>query len=357
MRKTSSHTIKQSFIDTDGIEFIEFTTRKPQAIETALQRLGFHCVADHLHKDVRLYRQNRINFIVSAENSGHAGLHALLHGPSSNAMAFRVRSTQEALEKASHLGLPVVESTAGPMELNIPAIKGPDDSLIYLVDRYGSQSIYDIDFRFRENQARNPSGLLYKIDHVTKNVPKGTMESYIEFYEKAFGFIEMQSFHIKGEHSGLESVALSSRCGKIKIPINEPTDEKSQIAEFLQDHKGSGVQHIALSTPNIYRAVQRCRERGTEFQITHSDYYRNLESRQIPHSEDIDLLENMNILIDGGPDTGMLLQIFTQDMVGPLFFEIIQRKGNEGFGEGNFQALFESIERDQVNRGYFDEVV
>ena len=344
-------------IQTEGLEFIEFTSSKSRDLEDALTCLGFVCVADHRHKDVRLYRQNDINFIVNAESESFASSYASKHGPSSNAMAFRVPDIEHALECASKQKLDIVQSTAGPMELNIPAVKGVGGSLIYLVDRYGSESIYDVDFSYRYQVASKPGGSLTHVDHVTQNVQEGQLNSAVDFYKRVFGFRELQTFDIRGKHSGLASVALISACGNIKIPINEPTDPKSQIAEFIDVHHGGGVQHIALHTENIFRAVETCTKRGTVFQPTPSTYYENLHRRNIGHKEIVEDLERLNILVDGSPDSGVLLQIFTQDMIGPVFFELIERKGNTGFGEGNFQALFESIEREQEERGHFSELV
>lgn len=347
-----SHTIQ-----TEGLEFIEFTATNSRDLENALTSLGFVCVADHRHKDVRLYRQNDINFVVSAELQSFASDYANKHGASSNAMAFRVPDIAHALDCARRQGLDIVESTAGPMELNIPAIRGVGDSLIYLVDRYGSESIYDVDFSYRYSVATKPGGSLTHVDHVTQNVSEGELSTAVDFYKRAFGFRELQTFDIHGKHTGLSSVALISACGNIRIPINEPTDPKSQIAEFIDVHHGGGIQHVALHTDNIFRAAKTCTKRGTVFQPTPSSYYKNLERRNIGHDEIVENLERLNILIDGSPDDGVLLQIFTQDMIGPVFFELIQRKGNTGFGEGNFQALFESIEREQEERGYFRELV
>lgn len=344
-------------IQTEGLEFIEFTGSKSRDLEDALTCLGFVCVADHRHKDVRLYRQNDINFIVNAESQSFASSYASKHGPSSNAMAFRVPDIEQALECAHRQKLDIVQSTAGPMELNIPAIQGVGGSLIYLVDRYGSDSIYDVDFSYRYQVASKPGGSLTHVDHITQNVRQGQLNSAVDFYKRVFGFRELQTFDIHGKHSGLASVALISACGNIKIPVNEPTDPKSQIAEFIDIHHGGGVQHIALHTDDIFRAVQTCTKRGTVFQPTPSTYYENLQQRNIGHQETVEELERLNILVDGSADKGVLLQIFTQDMIGPVFFELIQRKGNTGFGEGNFQALFESIEREQEERGHFNELV
>ena len=342
---------------TDGLEFLEFTAPNSHEVEASLVRLGFSCIADHRHKDVRLYRQNEINLIVNAEPQSFASVYAREHGPSSNAMAFRVPDVSAALECARRHNLEIVESTAGPMELNIPAIKGVGGSLIYLVERYGFESIYDVDFRYRYHVASKPTGFLTHIDHVTQNVTQGDLTSSVDFYKRVFGFRELQTFDIHGKHTGLASVALVSACGKIKIPINEPTDPQSQIAEFIDVHHGGGVQHIALHTHDIYAAIASAKRRGTVFQETPATYYDNLKNRCIDHNEEVEKLKRLNVLIDGGADTGVLLQIFTQEMIGPVFFELIQRKGNTGFGEGNFQALFESIEREQEQRGYFRERV
>ncbi len=344
-------------IATDGLEFVEFTAINPTAVEVALNRLGFVCVADHRHKEVRLFRQNNINFIVNAEPNSRARTFANQHGPSSNALAFRVPDVAHALDCARRLDLDVVESTSGPMELNIPAIKGVGGTLIYLVDRYGTESIYDVDFRFRRHVPQRPKGMLLSVDHITQNVNQGELQPHVEFYKRAFGFRELQTFDIRGKRTGLASVALTSPCGRIKIPLNEPTDTKSQIAEFLKVHHGSGVQHIALNTHDIYQAVKVCTRNGTVFQSTPETYYDRLHERRLDRSEDFELLKRYNVLIDGNANDGILLQIFTKDMIGPLFFELIQRKGNQGFGEGNFQALFETIEREQEARGYLDEVV
>ncbi len=349
--------VQPDTIQTEGLEFIEFTATNSFDVEEALTSLGFVCVADHRHKDVRLYRQHDINFIVNAEPQSFASEYANEHGASSNAMAFRVPDVKEALECARRHDLDIVESTAGPMELEIPAIKGVGGSLIYLVDRFGSDSIYDVDFSYRYQVATKPGGCLTHVDHVTQNVRAGELNSAVAFYKSVFGFRELQTFDIHGKHSGLASVALISACGNIKIPINEPTDPKSQIAEFVEVHRGGGVQHIALHTTDIYRAVETCTKRGTVFQPTPKTYYQNLAQRNIGHQEVVENLERLDILIDGSRNDGVLLQIFTQDMIGPVFFELIQRKGNTGFGEGNFQALFESIEREQEERGHFSDVV
>jgi len=251
-----------------------------------------------------------------------------------------------------------VPSKVGPMELNIPAIEGIGGSVIYLVDRYGERSIYDVDFLPVPGAEQRPAGVgLTMVDHLTHNVHRGRMAQWADFYEKLFNFREIRYFDIEGKLTGLRSKAMTSPCGKIRIPINESADDKSQIAEYLEAYRGEGIQHIALGTEDIYATVAALRARGVPFQTVPDTYYEGVDARLPGHGEDIARLARERILIDGAPTEGggLLLQIFTQTVIGPIFFEIIQRKGNEGFGEGNFQALFESIELDQIRRGVLKE--
>ena len=237
------------------------------------------------------------------------------------------------------------------MELNIPSIRGIGDSLIYLVDRYGVSSIYDVDFLPVESTDDQDSPGLQLIDHLTHNVARGNMDVWSGFYERLFNFREIRYFDIEGKKTGLLSRAMTSPCGKIRIPINESQDDKSQIEEYLREYRGEGIQHIALSTADIYRTVDRLRGNGVVFQDTPDSYYEGVDARVAGHQESLAELKQRRILIDGSAKDGILLQIFTANVIGPIFFEIIQRKGNEGFGEGNFKALFESIELDQIRRG------
>jgi len=238
------------------------------------------------------------------------------------------------------------------MELNIPSIEGIGGSLIYLVDRYGERTIYDVDFVPVAPAANPVSGTgLVRIDHLTHNVRRGNMNTWAGFYERLFNFREIRYFSIEGKETGLFSRALTSPCGKIRIPINESQDDKSQIEEYLNEYKGEGIQHIALGSDDIYRTVDELRALGVEFQDTPDTYYEGVNARVTGHQEGLSELERRRILIDGNASSGILLQIFTKNAIGPIFFEIIQRKGNDGFGEGNFQALFESIELDQKRRG------
>ncbi|WP_097460014.1 4-hydroxyphenylpyruvate dioxygenase [Mangrovitalea sediminis] len=341
-------------LGTDGFEFVEYASTEPEKLASLFESLGFSAVARHRRKNVTLYRQGDVNFILNAEPDSQAHRFTETHGPCANAMAFRVKDAAHALEALIAGGAKPVASGAGPMELQIPAIEGIGGSLIYLVDRYGDHNIYDVDFRPIPGVDQHPKGLgLTYIDHLTHNVGRGRMDHWAGFYQTLFNFREIRYFDIEGKLTGLKSRAMTSPCGKIRIPINESTDEKSQIEEFLQQYKGEGIQHIALGTDDIYATVEGMSEAGVTFLSTPDTYYEKVDERLPGHNEDLARLRRNHILIDGAPTQGqgLLLQIFTETVIGPIFFEIIQRKGNEGFGEGNFRALFESIEEDQIRRG------
>jgi 4-hydroxyphenylpyruvate dioxygenase len=340
---------------TDGFEFVEYTAPDADLLRTLFERLGFPVVARHRSKNVTLHRQGDINFIINAEPDSFGQAFARKHGPSACAMAFRVKDAAKAYRRALDLGAQPGPATAGPMELNIPSIEGIGGSLIYLVDLYGDRSIYDVDFRpvGGDKLARPATAGLQYIDHLTHNVMRGNMDLWAGFYERLFNFREIRYFDIEGKKTGLFSRAMTSPCGKIRIPINESQDDKSQIEEYLREYHGEGIQHIALASSDIYRTVDVLRSQGVAFQDTPDTYYEGVPARVPGHEESLPELERRRILIDGNPqkNEGVLLQIFTQNVIGPIFFEIIQRKGNEGFGEGNFRALFESIELDQIRRG------
>jgi 4-hydroxyphenylpyruvate dioxygenase len=340
---------------TDGFEFIEYTAPDTPALGRYFASLGFRAVARHRSKNVTLYKQNDVNFVVNAEPDSHSARFARAHGPSACAMAFRVKNAGKAHARAIEKGAKPAQGKVGPMELNIPAIEGIGGSLIYFVDRYGpgEVSIYDVDFVPTDvtRGYRHDGVGLSEVDHVTHNVYRGNMNVWAGFYERLFNFREIKYFDIEGKLTGLKSRAMTSPCGKIRIPINESSDDKSQIAEYLAEYKGEGIQHIALSAHDIYETVELLRKAGVAFQSTIDTYYEGVDKRVPNHGEDVSRLKRNQILMDGGPGAGLLLQIFTQNAIGPIFFEIIQRKGNDGFGEGNFQALFESIELDQIRRG------
>jgi len=342
---------QQNPMGTDGFEFVEYTAPDPEALRQLFAQMGFHEVARHRSKNVTLHRQGDINFLINAEPNSFAQQFARDHGGSICAMGFRVRDAALAYRRALELGATPGPSTAGPMELNIPSIRGIGGSLIYLVDRYGANSIYDIDFvPLRPGEDVSGPGLQL-IDHLTHNVARGNMDVWSGFYERLFNFREVRYFDIEGRKTGLLSRAMTSPCGKIRIPINESQDDKSQIEEYLREYRGEGIQHIALSSGDICRTVDRLRANGLVFQDTPDSYYEGVDARVIGHQEPVAELKARRILIDGSAQDGILLQIFTANVIGPIFFEIIQRKGNQGFGEGNFKALFESIELDQIRRG------
>ena len=352
---------------TDGFEFVEYAAPDPVALGQLFETMGFTAIAKHRTKSVALYRQGEVNFIINAEPNSFAQRFARQHGPSVCAMAFRVKDAKQAYERALELGAWGFDNQTGPMELNIPAIKGIGDSLIYFVDRWhgkdgaatgaiGNISIYDVDFVPIPGAVAGVlgNGLTY-IDHLTHNVHRGRMKEWAEFYENLFNFREVRYFDIEGKLTGLKSKAMTSPCGKIRIPINESSDDKSQIAEYLDLYHGEGIQHIALGTDDIYATVEGMKRQGVAFQDTIATYFDLIDKRLPNHGENVAELRRLRILIDGATHLGapneLLLQVFTQTVIGPIFFEIIQRKGDQGFGEGNFRALFESIELDQIRRG------
>ncbi len=343
-------------LGTDGFEFVEFTSPEPEALARQFESMGFTAFSRHRSKSVVRYKQGDINFLLNMEPTGQVADFREAHGPSANAMAFRVRDAAKALKLAVERGAKEVKGPVGPMELNIPAIEGIGGSYLYLVDRYGAQEIYDVDFVAIEGAAeaekKNSVGLTY-LDHLTHNVFRGNMAKWAGFYERIFNFREIRYFDIEGKQTGLFSKAMTSPDGKIRIPLNESQDDKSQIEEFLHTYKGEGIQHLALGTDDIYETVETMRARGVAFQDTTQTYYEGVEKRVPGHGEDLQRMQANRILVDGAPTEGqgLLLQIFTENACGPIFFEIIQRKGNEGFGEGNFKALFESLELDQIRRG------
>ena len=352
---------------TDGFEFIEYAAPDPQAMGALFERMGFKAIARHRHKDVVLYRQGGINFIVNAEPDSFAQRFARLHGPSICAIAFRVQDAKAAYERAIAQGAWGYAGQAGPGELNIPAIKGIGDSLIYLVDRWrgkngaqegdiGNIGFFDVDFEPLPDAhgpgALNPAGFgLTYIDHLTHNVHRGRMKEWADFYERLFNFREIRYFDIEGQATGVKSKAMTSPCGKIRIPINEEGNDKAgQIQEYLDMYRGEGIQHIALGSTNLYDTVDALQMAGVKLLTTSETYYELLPKRIPNLQEDIPALQQRNILVDGTPGE-LLLQIFSENQLGPIFFEFIQRKGNEGFGEGNFKALFETMELDQMRRG------
>ena len=341
-----------------GFEFVEFASPTPNTLEPVFETMGFSKVATHRSKDVALYRQGEINFIVNSEPKSISSYFAAEHGPSACGMAFRVKDAHKAYARALELGAQPVDIPTGPMELRLPAIKGIGGAPLYLIDRYeDGKSIYDIDFEWIDGVDRRPLGAGLKlIDHLTHNVYRGRMSYWANFYERLFNFREVRFFDIKGEYTGLTSKAMSAPDGKIRIPLNEESAKGSgQIEEFLMQFNGEGIQHVALLSDDLLATWDALKKSGVPFMnAPPATYYEMLEGRLPGHGEPVGELQSRGILLDGATEGGkqrLLLQIFSNTQLGPVFFEFIQRKGDEGFGEGNFKALFESIERDQVRRG------
>ncbi len=336
-------------LKTNGFEFVEFAG-DTVLLDKLFRNMGFAPVATHKHRNIVLYRQGKINFLLNCEKAGQGADFSKEHGSGASAMAFVVQDAKYAYEQALKRGAASARTVGRSMEADIPAIEGIGGSLLYFVD---NANFYDRDFDFTAtDKMPKGSGMTY-IDHLTHNVFRGNMDKWAKFYEDIFNFREIRYFDIEGKLTGLKSKAMTSPCGKIRIPLNESSDDKSQIQEFLHRFNGEGIQHIALGTDDIYATVEHMRARGIPLQDTPDTYYEKIEERVPGHGEDLARLKKLRILVDGAPTKGqgLLLQIFTQDAMGPVFFEIIQRKGNEGFGEGNFKALFESIELDQIRRG------
>ncbi|WP_267381206.1 MULTISPECIES: 4-hydroxyphenylpyruvate dioxygenase [unclassified Sphingomonas] len=337
----------------DGFEFCEFTSPDPDRMAAQLEQFGFVAASTHPTRAVTRYKQGRINLLLNREPGGHAAAFHAAHGPSASAMAFRVQDAQAAYDAAIARG--ARPAPAGAALDGIPALEGIGGSILYLVDRHGvAGSLYD-DWNAvpgaAEAEAANNVGLDL-LDHLTHNVKRGQMRTWAEFYGQIFGFEEQKYFDIKGKATGLFSQAMIAPDRAIRIPLNESQDDKSQIEEFIKDYNGEGIQHLALTTDDIFETVEKLRARGVKLQDTIETYYELVDKRVPNHGHDLERLRRNRILIDGNVgEEGLLLQIFTENMFGPIFFEIIQRKGNEGFGNGNFQALYESIELDQIRRG------
>ncbi len=341
MDTTNNHVI------TNGLAFVEFSGEKPHLLLELFNNMGFHQAGQIIGTPITLHTQGNIRFISNPSNDGNAEKFRSIHGRGASAMGFRVDNSETAFIQAINLGAKAADIT----DYEIPAIKGVGQSLIYLVDAKKEALLLK---KFNLNEDINSKhASLTDVDHLTHNLGRGTIHKWINFYESIFGFERVRKFEIQGKKSGLYSEVVSSKCGKLKIPLNESKDDYSQIEEFIKEYNGEGIQHIALNSTNIYATVEKISNNDIPFQYTPDTYYELINTRQLDHEENIESLRDLRILIDGGPEQGggTLLQIFTKNSIGPIFFEFIQRKGNHGFGEGNFQALFESIELDQIRRG------
>jgi 4-hydroxyphenylpyruvate dioxygenase len=344
---------------TDGFEFVEYSHPEPEKLHALFRLMGFAAVARHKTRAVTLYRQGDVNYLVNEAAGSHGANFVAKHGPCAPAMAFRVADAAHAFRRCLELGAEPADPAEGAKTLDVPAIKGIGGSLIYFIDRYGAKgSPYSVDFDWQSAVDPRPAGAgLYYLDHLTHNVQRGRMDVWTGFYKRLFNFRQIRYFDIAGKMTGLHSRALTSPDGKIRIPINESADEKSQIEEYLHAYNGEGIQHIACGCRDIHQTIERLRGDGLPFMpAPPSTYYENIDARLPGHGENLGRLQHNGILIDGegvvgGGKTKVLLQIFSANAIGPIFFEFIERKGDEGFGEGNFRALFESIEQDQIRRG------
>ncbi len=338
----------------NGFEFAEFTSADPAAMAATFEILGFTAVATHPTKDIVRYKQGDITLLLNREATGQAAEFRGVHGASASGMAFRVADADATLAHALANGATQVDASHGSLSKDAKAIEGIGGAYLYLVDQYGDKGSVYADWTpipgAAEAEAKNSVGLK-TLDHLTHNVRRGEMRTWSSYYSRIFGFTEQKYFDIKGQATGLFSQAMIAPDGEIRIPLNESQDDNSQIEEFLKEYNGEGIQHLALATDNIFETVERLRERGAIFQDTIETYYELVDKRVPGHTEDLERMRKNRILLDGSLQEGLLLQIFTENLFGPIFFEIIQRKGNDGFGNGNFQALFESIELDQIRRG------
>ncbi len=355
----AAHVTAANPMGTDGFEFVEYAHPEPQALHDLFRAMGFVAVARHRTKAITVYRQGDVNYLVNEEPGSHGHRFVAAHGPCAPSMAFRVVDAKAAFARAVALGAEPADPADGAKTLDVPAIKGIGGSLLYFVETYGAKgSPYEAEFAWLAERDPKPEGLgLFYLDHLTHNVHRGRMGIWAGFYETLFNFRQIRYFDIAGKQTGLFSKALTSPDGKIRIPINESADEKSQIEEYLHAYHGEGIQHIACGCRDIYATIEALRERGVAFMpAPPSVYYRRVDKRLPGHGEPLARMERNGILIDGegvveGGTTKILLQLFSANAIGPIFFEFIQRKGDDGFGEGNFKALFESIEEDQIRRG------
>ncbi|WP_296425107.1 4-hydroxyphenylpyruvate dioxygenase [Yoonia sp.] len=339
---------------TDGFEFVEFAHPDPDTLRALFAQMGYTHTATHKTKAIELWQQGDITYIINNEPGSHATAFVAEHGPCAPSMGWRVVNAQHAFDHAVSKGATPYDGPAKTMD--VPAIVGIGGSLIYFIDQYYDTSPYNAAFDWVSNA--HPAGVgFYYLDHLTHNVHKGNMDKWFAFYGDLFNFHEIRFFDIAGKFTGLLSRALTSPCGRIRIPINEDRGETGQIVEYLKRYKGEGIQHIAVGAHDIYGATDEIAARGIKFMPKPpAAYYELSKTRVVAHDEPLDRMMKHGILIDGegvvnGGETRILLQIFSKTVIGPIFFEFIQRKGDDGFGEGNFKALFESIEADQIARG------
>jgi 4-hydroxyphenylpyruvate dioxygenase len=340
---------------TKGFSFLEFATSEPNSLKTLLTQLGFTHIANHRKKTIELWQQNNISFLLNLDVRGYANSFQTLHKGGACGMGFLIKDLSTCHSRCIEKGAKEIEKSEHDWHNDsFKVIKGIADTRLYLteLDNILDSQLFTVIPGRLEEMKLNSSKLMF-LDHLTHNVYRGSMDKWAKFYEDLFNFRQIRYFDIEGKLTGLISRAMTSPCLNIKIPINESVDDKSQIEEFLHEFNGEGIQHIALASENIYETVEKLKKSGINFMRTPDSYYQNVRKRLPYNDEPLEDLHKNNILVDGAPtkNGGYLLQIFTETVIGPVFFEIIQRKGDDGFGEGNFQALFDSIEQDQIERG------
>lgn len=332
----------------NGVDFIEYAGPQADHFRILFEKFGFVKTAELVDKNLELYSQGDIDFVINTNAKSFAADFHKAHGPSISSTGFRVFDAKHAFDEAVKRGAKPYTGSQGTFPL--PAVYGIGDSLIYFVDAKGRDLLYK---EFFKKTQTAPKGFGFSVvDHFTNNVPVGEMQKWCDFYQKVFHFRETRYFNIRGKVTGLISKVMRSPCGKFAVPINEPSDQKSQIQEYLDEYKGSGIQHLALLTDNVVATLEQLRKKDVQFLSAPPETYYKMLNDRVPHvTEDIQKLRENAILVDGDHE-GYLLQIFTKNVIGPIFFEVIQRKGHDGFGDGNFQALFDAIEQDQKQRGY-----
>lgn len=345
------HSNVENPVGIEGMAFLEYTSAKPQDLRSLFKRMGFSRTGQHKSKKIELYEQNQCVFLLNEEPGSFALDFQKSHGPSICSMGWKVKDAKKAFEVAVSRGAkPYQGNDSGPGAAVFPAIYGIGDSLIYFVD-----SRFELRAGFSPTaDAPVPQKGLIKIDHLTNNVPKGEMDKWCDFYAKIFNFQNVRYFDIKGTKTGLISKVMVSPGYKVMIPINEPSDRdgKSQIQEYLDEYHGPGIQHVAFWVSNAINTVKELNKEEIAFLDAPPDSYYEMLPERLPLLwEDRKVLQGLSLLADGDEE-GYLIQIFTKNMIGPIFFEMIQRENHWGFGNGNFQALFDAIERDQMKRGY-----
>lgn len=334
-------------VETKGFALVEFAAREADGLAALFDTLGFVRVGRHREADIALYRQGGVTLLLNIDAEGPAAAFRDAHGPGVWSVGFGVGDADRALSRALTHG--AARADASPLG-SMPAIAGIGGTRLCFVDVAGEASLAAL-FEPVAVQPANAEIGVAEIDHVAFNLRRGAAASWATLFEQALGFRRVRYFHIAGKQTGLNLLAMASPCGKIRIPLNEAREDASQIEDFINEFRGEGVQHMGFGVADILGAVETLRGRGLRFQTTEDAYYEALPNRAMGHSEDVERLRRTGVLLDGDAENGHLLQIFSANVVGPMFFELIQRKGAEGFGEGNITALFEAVEAAQIKLG------